>query len=151
MSKCKSTPTSLSKASKFRGRWDEAITDAYELIARAKARIKELKTTITLLEELRDSDAPWPGTSESSERHMGQDGDLGQSLGYGLCLISRVLERLPGQANFRFGLFGQTGDFLGKKAWGRDWIKLAKNAEAKTGLTSMSRPPFGQRWSQRGW
>lgn len=81
MSNLKSTQIEASNPSNVVGGWGQAIIDAYEMIGAAKARMRELKKTITLLEELRDNDVPFPGLSGQTADFLGKRDFLGKAGG----------------------------------------------------------------------
>lgn len=59
--------------------WEQAICDATAEVERLKKRIAALRQAIRSFEYMRDSGEPWPGTSESENGLIGQEGHLGQS------------------------------------------------------------------------
>jgi len=63
--------TNPATQSKNLSNWNEVITGA-------KSRIRAIKKSIAIWEELRDAGVECP-TFESEEKLLGQDGDLGQS------------------------------------------------------------------------
>ncbi|MDQ2975901.1 MAG: hypothetical protein M3R69_10900 [Acidobacteriota bacterium] len=69
MSKQKSTEMRVSNSSNVFGGWGRAITDAYEMIAEAKARVRELQYSIKLLRQLEQSGARFP-VSEHNPNHV---------------------------------------------------------------------------------
>ena len=71
MSKINSTTILSASNSDFDNFWQGAIADAEEMIrsinAEARARTKELRQSIALLKELRDSEAQLPAIGAESE------------------------------------------------------------------------------------
>ena len=59
--------------------WESAIEEAERQIREAQAHVRRLKRSVAIFRKLCDSGEPWPGTSESENEDMGQEGHLGQS------------------------------------------------------------------------
>jgi hypothetical protein len=53
-------------------RWNQAISDAEQMIQEAKAKIARLRQSIRTFEELRNSGAPFPGESANQPEKDGQ-------------------------------------------------------------------------------
>lgn len=47
--------------------WDKAIMDAEEMIRESRQRISDLKRSIEMFKDLRESNAPFPGESAGRE------------------------------------------------------------------------------------
>jgi len=56
--------------------WEQAISDTEDAIERTRVRLRELKATLRVFVDRRDSGEPWPGTSESENEDLGQEGLL---------------------------------------------------------------------------
>jgi hypothetical protein len=54
-----STPVSTKKES----RWDQAIRDAQDTIAKCRRKIESMEAAIEAFKKDRDAGTPWPGTS----------------------------------------------------------------------------------------
>lgn len=59
--------------------WDYAIRQAECAIWELSEKAERLRVAIQTFQEMRERGELWPGTSESENGLVGQDGDLGQS------------------------------------------------------------------------
>ena len=56
---------SLDKIKSKKDKWDEAITDANELVQDFRKKVATLKRSIKAFERLRDSGVPFPGENKN--------------------------------------------------------------------------------------
>jgi hypothetical protein len=76
---CKATDKSLPILTRSVNSWKQAILAANKALDEAEARVSHLKRAVAAFRAMQEAGDPWPGTSESENRLLGQEGDLGQS------------------------------------------------------------------------
>jgi hypothetical protein len=52
--------------------WERVIQDTEEAIQRSRVRLRELKATLRVFEDRRDSGEPWPGTTQQVAPSLSQ-------------------------------------------------------------------------------